>query len=74
MSRRAGTPLEHEKHVTENGYGSSTIKYVEHRDGFVMLEICDECSCVMAFCEHEQNKWNDDGIVLTCMLCGLDGT
>ncbi len=65
--------MEHAVHVRECGYGSATIQYVSNELGTVMLEICDECFHVAAFCEHEKNSWNDDGTVLICDLCGVDG-
>ncbi len=69
-----GSPVQHEAHVRERGYGSGTIRYASSELGTVELEICDECFCVTALCEHEKNSWNDDGTVLTCDLCGVDGT
>lgn len=74
MSITPGTPLEHDAHIRKNGYGSASITYLWDHRGSVLLEICDDCFCVTAFCEHEKNSWDKDGIKLTCDLCGLDGT
>lgn len=74
MAREVGTRAEHETHLRRNGHAVSRIRYFENRYGSVMLEICEECHYMTAACEHEENSWNGDGTILTCDLCGVNGT
>jgi hypothetical protein len=51
------------------------VEYVHVKGkGDLMLEICEECHEVVAYCEHSKNSWDDEGTVLSCDLCGLDVT
>jgi hypothetical protein len=48
---------------------------VENPHGAWDVEICVNCgSQVSKHCAHEINTWNEEGTVLTCDNCGIDGT
>lgn len=65
----------HEDHVARDGWYRSSVRYESSPLGSVMIEECDAgCGQVAVHCEHQRNTWNADGTVLTCDLCGTDGT
>lgn len=65
---------EHDEHVAEQGSWSASIVYVESTLGALQVEQCDSCPLLMVRCEHRFNTWNEAGTVLSCNLCGADGT
>lgn len=71
------TSLEiHNKHFKEDG-GASFFYYGDIpmiNAGSIAVEICSVCSYITAVCNHDNNDWNEEGTVLKCRLCGLDGT
>jgi hypothetical protein len=38
------------------------------------VEICPQCGYVESCCNHNDFQWNDEGTLLRCVVCGLDGT
>lgn len=71
------TSLEvHNKHFKKDG-GYSCTAYSDipvGNKGSVFLEVCEKCSYILVVCNHDNNDWNEEGTVLKCRLCGLDGT
>lgn len=65
---------EHDDHVAQNGHWSASIVYVESTLGVIQVEQCSECPLMFVRCDHKHNTWNEEGTVLTCDLCGVDGT
>lgn len=54
---------------------AADVKYVHLDDeGDLILEICDQCYQLSAWCEHSICKWNEEGTILSCNLCGMDVT
>lgn len=48
---------------------------VENDNGVWGMEICVKCGVqVRRECPHTINDWNDDGTLLRCRNCGVDGT
>lgn len=48
---------------------------VENEHGIWGVEICTNCgTLVQRECPHVSNSWNEEGTVLTCDNCGIDGT
>jgi hypothetical protein len=75
MADRPPTKQNHQMHVVIDGGYESTISYIsDPARGTIQLDICNICHYITATCEHENNTWNKDGTVLTCDLCGIDGT
>lgn len=55
--------------------GMHTVVYVENDLGAWAVDICAQCGeQVDKECVHKHNTWHLDGKVLTCNLCGIDGT
>lgn len=52
-----------------------SIFEVENEHGVWGVEICNNCgTLVQRACPHVSNSWNEEGTVLTCDNCGMDGT
>lgn len=48
---------------------------VENAHGAWEVEVCVNCGeQVSKHCAHVHSTWNDEGTVLTCDNCGIDGT
>jgi hypothetical protein len=65
---------EHDDHVHLEGWASYDVVYVESHLGKLMIEACDQCEFIQVYCLHAVCLWSDDDTVLTCQLCGQDGT
>jgi hypothetical protein len=65
---------EHDDHISLYGHYSNDVLYISTFLGSVMVEICDRCGYLVPRCEHQHNSWNPEGTILSCNLCGADGT
>lgn len=65
---------EHEVHSAEDGGYTSNVFYMENAQGRVMVEACVKCDHARVSCLHQNMNWDPEGTVLTCDLCGVDGT
>jgi hypothetical protein len=83
MSRATMSPalwhavaMTHGKHVEEDSGWTASVAYAEDPlgNGTVIVETCDKCGYQVLTCQHSANAWNQDGTVLTCRLCGTEGT
>lgn len=64
----------HDEHVAREAWESFNVITMKGPLGDLFVEYCTQCPLMKAFCLHTQNGWNDEGTVLTCYLCGEDGT
>lgn len=70
------TQEKHLQHIKEDGgytadfYGDVPV----YTKGSILIEICNKCSYLSATCNHSNNSWNKEETILTCDLCGSDGT
>lgn len=65
----------HDEHVAEPGtVFSFGVVYLSSYLGTLQIGVCDQCPFMAVQCTHEHNEWNEEGTVLTCNLCGADGT
>jgi hypothetical protein len=66
----------HNKHVERDGVVACTFfgDVPINNLGSLCVEICIKCGLIVAYCNHTFNEWNADETVLSCRLCGLDGT
>lgn len=54
---------------------TSSMFEVENEHGVWGVLICNNCgTLVQRECPHVSNSWNEEGTVLTCDNCGIDGT
>ena len=75
MARQAPSLEVHQAHYDTTNFASYTVEYMKNgRGDEVYLEICDQCKYIRASCMHLSNSWNEDGSILTCNFCGIDGT
>lgn len=65
---------EHDQHVAERGGWSADVVYLSSYLGEVDIDSCDRCPYLEARCIHKYNSWNVEGTILTCNLCGKEGT
>lgn len=65
---------QHDEHVKRDRGFSASIVTVMGAIGSIHLEQCESCLHMTIVCLHSRNSWNLSGTVLTCDLCGVDGT
>lgn len=54
---------------------ASSFFEVENEHGVWGVLVCNNCGTqVHRECPHVSNSWNEEGSVLTCDNCGIDGT
>ena len=70
MADPAPTPEIHNAH----GSYTADLMTLSDESGTVTLSICLTCHHIEAYCNHLRNTWDTKGQVLTCDLCGIDGT
>jgi hypothetical protein len=54
---------------------TQAIVNIKNDHGSWDVVICVDCGVsTERHCPHELNSWNEDGTILTCDNCGIDGT
>lgn len=65
---------EHEEHVKRNFNQSFWCLTIKGPLGELFVQQCVECPEYRAECLHAYNSWNKECTILSCLLCGADGT
>lgn len=65
---------EHEEHTDLNLVQSFYCLTIKGPLGDLFLQQCIDCPEYKAECLHTYNSWNKECTILSCLLCGVDGT
>lgn len=74
MAQDEPTHKGHRAHVATDGVERQEIIYLNTEQGSLILLVCSVCRLIEVHCQHTENSWDSNGEVLTCDLCGIDGT